>query len=146
MSTPQTETVRFAPDAWGVDAAGETHLNASRCTACGALFYPPLERCAACWAEPLQPCAVTGEGVLYSYTVVHVRRAGWPQPYALAMVDFPIGLRVFGQLDLGTGLQLRTGMRVRLSHGALRQDAEGRAVVGYRFVPVAEPRRAGEEG
>ncbi|MEY4249674.1 MAG: hypothetical protein RJA87_1307 [Pseudomonadota bacterium] len=51
-------------------------------------------------------------GVLYSFTVVHPGRD--KQSYALAMVDFAPGLRVFGKLLLASDAQLALGSTVRL--------------------------------
>lgn len=56
-------------------------------------------------------------GVLYTYTVVHPGRD--KPPYALAMVDFEPGVRVFGRLLLSPHAQMPLGLTVRLTPHSL---------------------------
>jgi uncharacterized OB-fold protein len=42
---------------------------------------------------------VEGEGVVYSYTVIHPSPKSGLQPYALGYVDFPGPVRIFGRLE-----------------------------------------------
>jgi len=70
-------------------------------------------------------------GVLYTYTVVHPGRD--KTPYALAMVDFEPGVRVFGRLMLATDAQLPLGSTVRLIPHSL-PDGEA----DYAFAALEE--------
>jgi uncharacterized OB-fold protein len=92
-------------DANGVDliAAGRREpdrLAASRCSTCGARACPPATVCATCLGTDLEQTAISGAGVLYAYTVVHVAPAGRDVPYAVGYVDLDDGPRVFVALDV----------------------------------------------
>lgn len=68
-------------------------------------------------------------GVLYSYTVVHPGQD--KQSYALAMVDFAPGVRVFGQLFPSTDAHLALGSTLRLVRSELPNGDSD-----YAFAPL----------
>ncbi|MDF3838984.1 OB-fold domain-containing protein [Cupriavidus basilensis] len=74
------------------DAQGMTLL-AARYRGTGGLRFPPPEFLQA--GEAAEPVAMGTGGRLYTFTTVHPGKA---PAYALGMVDFENGLRVFGRL------------------------------------------------
>ena len=93
---------RLAADHWR--RAGDcVELLAARCTACGTRHLPKPVCCAACHGREFAWEALSATGSLYAYTVIHAAPPGYAQPYAVAYVDFPEGVRVFGHLALGDG-------------------------------------------
>ena len=60
------------------------------------MIFPLLPR-----TPPVNATAVPveGEGVVYSYTVIHPGAKSGLQPYALGYVDFPGPVRIFGRLQ-----------------------------------------------
>jgi hypothetical protein len=86
---------------WDGVAAGE--LRVSRCVPHGHLSHPPEVSCPVCGSALLEPLAVSGRGVVYSFAVV--RQAFDPSflpelPYVVALVelDEQRGLRVLSNL------------------------------------------------
>lgn len=71
-----------------------------RCARCGRLDPGPRELCAACYSPDMEPCAVPGDGVLVSWTLVRrpPTRFKGDGPYAVAVVDLDCGVRLTGRL------------------------------------------------
>ena len=73
-------------------------LLASRDLDSGEWVFPALVP-----ASPLAPnhetVAIKGDGVLYSFTVIHPSAKSGLAPYALGYVDFPGPVRIFGRLQ-----------------------------------------------
>ena len=76
----------------------DRELLASRDRASGEWVFPSLAP-----ASPLAPnhetVAIEGDGVLYSFTVIHPSAKSGLAPYALGYVDFPGPVRIFGRLQ-----------------------------------------------
>ena len=97
-------------------AAREGRLVVQECQACRRLRHPPLPRCPHCHSAALGWRDVSGDGTVYSYTVVrhatHFAFAG-EIPYILAIVELAEGPRLVTAL---TGIepdQACVGMKVR---------------------------------
>jgi uncharacterized OB-fold protein len=97
-------------------------VTGSRCTSCGATFYPPRGICSRCLSA-LEPAALSTRGTVHTYTVVHQAGPGFETPYVLVYVDLPEGVRVLGQLDG----EPRIGLEVELAGDRFRPVAEVRA-------------------
>lgn len=111
-------------------------LFGSRCATCGAVHFPPLEGCPDCFAPTAERVALSGEGRVRSFTVVHLGFPGFPTGYPLVEVEFPEGILVVGQLvGVDDPAALEVGMKVRVDAGPVRTDPQGEAMDGYRFVP-----------
>ncbi len=103
------------------DAASEHRFVLQRCTSCSTLQYPPEVCCLRCQGDDLEHTESTGQGVIYSYTVVdRPLHAGFVDrvPYVVVLVelDDQPGLRILANL-LGTapGAPLSCGMRVEVT-------------------------------
>ncbi len=83
--------------------ADRLELRASRCPTCGRQLYPPRELCPAD-LTPLAEMAVPPRGRLYELVRIDIAPdPGLPSPYWVCYVDFPGGIRVFGQFDGASG-------------------------------------------
>ncbi len=74
------------------EGAGRGELLVLRCQVCGFLAHPAPDRCPRCAARALVPRRLSGDGTVYSFTII--RRAFHPGfaaeiPYVLAMVELP---------------------------------------------------------
>jgi uncharacterized protein len=76
-------------------------LRIVRCNDCGYYIHPPSPRCPRCLSDDVGPAAVSGRGVVYTYTV---NRREWSPglevPYVIAIV----------QLDEQSDLRLMTNI------------------------------------
>lgn len=120
-------------------------LVASRCTGCGAHYFPKSLSCRnpACDDKTVEEVLMGRHGRLHSYTVQAYRppalfRMEPFAPYAIGLVELPEGLRVMGMLT-GCGLDdIRIEMPVQLTVEALYTDEAGRDVLTYKYAPSAE--------
>jgi uncharacterized OB-fold protein len=79
------------------DAAAAGRLAFPRCPACSTWHGYPRPWCTRCLHQPLELAPVSGQGTVYSATVVH--RPAQPSfaalvPYTYALVDLDEGIRV----------------------------------------------------
>jgi uncharacterized OB-fold protein len=115
---------------WRGGQAGE--LRFLRCRACRSYVHPPAPVCSSCRGRELAPEAVSGRGVVHSYTVNH---QPWVPadavPYVIAIVE----------LEEQAGLRLTTNI-VGCAPEAVRIGMPVRVVfepAGDVFVPLFEP-------
>lgn len=128
---------------------GVPALVGARCALCGTHYFPRRARCSnpACAGHELEAVRLAGRGTLYSYSVQAYRppplfgMEPWA-PYAIGLVDLPEGVRVMGMLTGFAREDLRIGAEMELRLEPLRREPDGRAVLTYKFAPVAsaEPR------
>jgi hypothetical protein len=103
------------------ERVADGQLLGGRCIACGVTAYPPPDQCPGCLGH-LADIPLSGFGVLYSFSVIHVSSRGSAVPYTVAYVDVPEGARLFAQLDETDDSSLHLDATVRLQ---LRKDTDG---------------------
>ncbi|OGW17550.1 MAG: hypothetical protein A3G93_03010 [Nitrospinae bacterium RIFCSPLOWO2_12_FULL_45_22] len=112
-------------------------LLGSRCSACQAYFFPKRYLCPHCHKDgTMEEIRLSNKGTLYTYCIVQVAPEGFTAPYVLGYVDLPEGPRVYALI---TGIEpsaLRIGMELELVIEPIRQDPEGRNILGYKFCPI----------
>ena len=122
------------------------NLGGSKCTVCGTVYFPPRPVCPTCpqhrqSLERMVPFQLSGDGEVFSYTVVHDAAEGFEMqvPYVLALVRTVEGPTLTGQVVDVDPSEVRIGLKVRATFRKLRE--EGRAGVihyGYKFTPATE--------
>lgn len=106
----------------------------SKCPNCGSVAFPPRQRCSGCARTGLEPTLISPTGEIYSYTVVHLGRPGVTVPYAVAVADFPGGVRVFAQV-LGWQKGITIGQAVTAAE-APADERTGAPAADFRLQPV----------
>jgi len=103
---------------WEGVARGE--LRIQRCAACGRHVFYPRALCPHCHSERLVWVTASGDGAIYSYTVVH--RAFGPfvaqTPFVVALVELVEGVRMLTRIvdaDGGVPEGIRIGAPVRVT-------------------------------
>lgn len=122
MAEGRTETVRgeavvrpMADLAYPSDLVGGPDgrlLAGSECTACGTRMAGAREVCSTCTSQALETVGLGPDGVLYSFTTIHVSPTS-ANPYTLGYVDLAQGARVLAPLE-GPLDTLSCGQPVRL--------------------------------
>jgi len=94
----------------------EGKLMGARCRSCGRLLVPPRPVCPACYGSDMEWVELRGEGVVESYTVIHVAppRFQAETPYVVAVVRLDEGVRLPGRLVGVEPEDVKVGMRVRV--------------------------------
>ncbi|MBE1591130.1 Zn-ribbon domain-containing OB-fold protein [Nonomuraea angiospora] len=101
---------------WAACERGE--LVVQRCTSCERRIHLPEAACPWCGGGELVFEPVEGEGAVHTFTVVH--RSFAPayrgrEPYVMAWVDLPAGVRAFGHVVGCAPGEVRVGMPVRVT-------------------------------
>jgi uncharacterized OB-fold protein len=117
------------------DADGGALL-ASKCKSCGQVFFPKRGRCLHCFNQDMEPVALRGKCKLYTYTIVYMPTLRYKPPYAIGWMEFPQGVKVFGQIKGGEKQPLEIGMEMRLVIDTLWSETE-REIIGYKFEPLS---------
>ncbi|MBO0729407.1 MAG: Zn-ribbon domain-containing OB-fold protein [Acidimicrobiaceae bacterium] len=105
-----------------------------RCDHCGRYRFVPGELCPQCFSRSLTWTPVSGQGTVYTFTVV--RRAPTPAyqaraPYVLAQIELEEGPRITSALDRVEPEEVRIGMPVRVLFEDVAPD-----LTLYRFTPA----------
>lgn len=130
------------------------NLGGSRCPVCSEVFFPPRAVCPTCSTHrvslgKLEPFQLSGEGEVYSYTIVSDAAEGFEMqvPYILALVKTREGPILTGQVvDLPVE-EIRIGLPVRATFRKLREEGKSGVIhYGYKFtrapIPAAPPAAA----
>ena len=120
-------------ESWRHVSGDEAVLIMSECANCGKRNFPPLRYCPNCHAENPEKKEMSRTGTLYSFSRVHIKHKLYPAPYVVGYVDFPEGLRVFGQVRADAE-ELKIGMKVAASVCSFGEGEE--AVQAFCFVPA----------
>jgi uncharacterized protein len=85
------------------NGAQRHELVLQRCEDCQFYIHPPKSTCPRCQSEAVVPCRVSGNGVVYSFSVMHNRgNPGFDDelPFAIVIVhlDEQPGLKALGNL------------------------------------------------
>ncbi len=116
----------------------DPHLVANACTACGALFFDRRNACARCGKISFEKRALSTDGVVRSYTIIHRAAPGVPVPYVSSVVELDGGGVVKANLlDAGSDPEkIELGMKVTLTTFGCGVDAEGTEAVAFAFRPA----------
>ena len=117
-------------------------LVGEECPTCHGKIFPPRDVCPYCSHEAKTPYQFSGQGEVYSYTVMNDAPAGFEEnvPYTMAVVKLAEGPLVTAQLtDLGDQ-PVEIGMPVEMVTRRIRNDGNDRGMIiyGYKFRPVMQ--------
>ncbi len=126
----------FRPGELQLTGDTDGHLVGSSCGSCGAHYFPTREVCARCLSEEMDTVALSGRGVLYTFTVIRQSTPAFEVPYILGYVDLPERVRVMGQITGCEPEDVSIGMELEMSVEPFTEDNEGNQMMGYRFHPV----------
>jgi uncharacterized OB-fold protein len=114
------------------------HLQGTKCTSCGAVFFDRRNACAACFATEFKPVDVPNEGVLRAFTIVSLAAPGIPTPFVAGVVECD-GISVRGNV-INTEPHpdhVSTGMKVRLATYTVGTDDDGVECIGFGYEPIS---------
>lgn len=118
-------------------------LVGSRCS-CGKTYFPPRRSC-SCGGK-LKPIALSGRGVIESFTVIHAASDGFESvsPYIIGLMRFPEGPAVTAQIK-GPREGIKIGSSVRAVFRRIMASDTEHIIYGTKFVlderPLVRKRR-----
>ena len=112
-------------------------LIGTRCSSCGAEFFPPVYQCRKCGSEQVTDREMPKHGTIMTYTQLHEPLPGFEAqaPLYLAVVELDNGARVLTQIVDSPDESVKTGAKVTATTRRVRVDGEsGQIIYGYKFV------------
>lgn len=94
------------------DGAAQGVLRLQFCTACGTARFYPRHLCPSCGSSAVQWRDASGQGEVFSFTVVHrgpTAAFKSRQPYVVAMIDLAEGPRMMSNIIGDDALQVGIG-------------------------------------
>jgi uncharacterized OB-fold protein len=108
----------------------------TRCKKCHQISFPPKMDCSICGFSGTEWMEIKESGTLLTFTQVMYGPAGFEKevPYTLAVVQFPIGIRIFGRIDKKIPIEeIKVGMEMKVVPVKLLEDR-----LSYQFEKAAE--------
>ena len=134
----EKKTLEAIPGAFEI-VDNQPYLVGTKCSKCGAAFFPPRYICTYCLTdEGMQKARLGNKGTLYSYTVIHVASKEFNPPYAFGFVIIePEKIRIPAVLTgFDLDQELESGTRMEMVIDKLRNDDQGNEIISYKFQPV----------
>ena len=123
----------FHPDLLEIPQDGSPpYLKGYRCKRCGQLDFPKLNPCPNCWGEEFEMVPLSRQGILYSFSDIHIGQPGMNTPYITGYIDLPEKIRIFALLD-GEVRTFHCDEPVELTVGPIRMNQDGLPITSYKF-------------
>ncbi len=122
-------------------------LEGTRCITCGTVYFPLRVICPKCRRKgKLERIKLSGEGKVYSYTVIHVPAGGFEKvvPYVFAIIELKEGPRLSAQIIDVDPSSVYIGMPVKAVFRKIQSDdPEGVVHYGFKFIPIEKAEKEG---
>jgi len=113
------------------------NLVGTECKACGEKYFPPRNICPQCRRKSqIQPFKFSGNGKIYSYTVVRAAPTGFEfqTPYAIAVIELDEGAKCTAQIVDSDPNKIKNGAKVKMVFRKIMADSESGIIrYGYKF-------------
>jgi uncharacterized OB-fold protein len=114
---------------------------------CGTVYFPSRVICPKCRRKgKLERVKLSGEGKVYSYTVIHAPALGFEKvvPYVFAIIELKEGPRLSAQIIDVEPSEVYIGMPVKAVFRKIQSDdPEGLVHYGFKFIPVEKVEKEG---
>ena len=121
----ENEEVMF-PELFAFDDAGKVRLIGGYSKESDNWTFPKYMADPISFSDEIEEKMLSAEGELHSFTVVRRSMPEFPVPYALALVDFPEGVRVMAQVEVDDTESLKSGQKMGVTIGTVKKSKEGR--------------------
>jgi uncharacterized OB-fold protein/acyl dehydratase len=110
-------------NSWWWDVVNEGKFPIQKCNGCGELYHPPRPMCQKCRGMDLGWVEASGNGSVYSYTVIHHPQfPGYDFPLVAALVELEEGTRIVSSVVECKPEDIEVGMKVK---GFIHTDDDG---------------------
>lgn len=131
----QNDEIMF-PELFTVDDSGRVRLIAGYSKDSDNWTFPKYLADPVSFSDEVEEKMLSPEGELHSFTVVRRSMPEFPVPYALALVDFPEGVRVMAQVETDDPEGLKIGQKMGVTVGRVKKTKDGKDVNSYKFYPI----------
>jgi len=131
LPTPAPMVTTTTAAFWQATSEGRFVLQ--RCEACDLVVWFPRKHCPECWMETLTSFDASGEGTVYSFTIIRKVANAYKEatPFVVAYVELAEGPRVMTNIVGCDVNEVQVGMPVVME---FHDTGEGNAL--YRFRPA----------
>ena len=113
MGTPLPRPTPLSKPHW--DGCKEGKLRVQKCADCASYIFIPAPCCSNCLGENLEWVDSSGQGTLYSYTVVHrPQQPSFEVPYIVAVVELEEGWHMLSNLKDIAPEEVEIGMSLEV--------------------------------
>lgn len=116
------------------EAAKQHELLIQKCNKCGIYIFYPRVFCPKCLSSELEWVASSGEGTVYSYTIIYhspIREFESLVPYFLAIIELKEGVRIMSNIVNCEPGDIYVGMAVKVVFEDVNKD-----ISLPKFIPV----------
>lgn len=124
------------PELFTVDDSGTVRLIAGYSKESDNWTFPKYLADPVSFSDDVEEKMLSPTGELHSFTVVRRSMPEFPVPYALALVDFPEGVRVMAQVEIDDPENLKIGQKMGVTVGTVKKTNDGKDVKSYKFYPI----------
>lgn len=124
------------PELFRTDEQGRVRLVAGYSKESDNWTFPKYLADPVSFSDEVEERLLSPTGELHSFTIVRRSMPEFPVPYALALVDFPEGVRVMAQVETDDPEGLKIGQEMGVTVGTVKKSKDGKDVKSYKFVPV----------
>ena len=124
------------PELFTVDKDGRVRLVAGYSKESNNWTFPKYLADPVSFSDEVEEKLLSPTGELHSFTIVRRSMPEFPVPYALALVDFPEGVRVMAQVETKDPEGLKIGQKMGVTVGTVKKSKDGKDVKSYKFIPV----------
>lgn len=124
------------PELFKTDEQGRVRLVAGYSKESNNWTFPKYLADPVSFSDEVEERLLSPTGELHSFTIVRRSMPEFPVPYALALVDFPEGVRVMAQVETDDPEGLKIGQEMGVTVGTVKKSKDGKDVKSYKFVPV----------
>lgn len=128
---PPDDMPAFHAQFW--DSINNHQAKIQKCSACGKMRFIPLELCPKCHAADYEWTAISGNGSVYTYTIIHRAPTAAYQtdaPYVIAHVTLEEGPRMIANMVGIDPDEVQIGMPVHITYFDV---GDGKSL--YAFAP-----------
>lgn len=133
--TLENDEVMF-PELFTVDDSGTVRLVAGYSKESDNWTFPKYLADPVSFSDDVEEKMLSPTGELHSFTIVRRSMPEFPVPYALALVDFPEGVRVMAQVETDDPENLKIGQKMGVTVGTVKKTKDGKDVKSYKFYPI----------
>ncbi len=103
-------------NSWWWDAVENDQFLIQSCKSCNTLRHPPRPMCGKCQSLDWEGVEASGNGTIYSYTVMHHPKfPGFDYPFVTAVIELEEGTRIVSNVVDCDPLAVHVGMPVELT-------------------------------
>jgi uncharacterized OB-fold protein len=114
-------------------------LEASKCTVCGKINFPPRLVCPSCSSRKFETVKLSDEGKILTYTIIRVASETFSRetPYAVAIIEVNDGARLMAMIADTDLDNVAIGKNVKLVFRKIQDEGvSGLHCYGYKAIVV----------